>query len=101
MAERRTFTKVELLALELIIAVVKKKGASPSSVLKDDTDKAAQMADNLAARAEAWAARHGGFNKINDKGINSRIKSATDKLGPEPTLKQLMELHTEAVKNVK
>lgn len=97
MAEGRKFTKVELLALELIIAVAQEKKVSPGSAVKDDITRALIAVD----RIEAWMARHAGFNKINEKVINPRMQSAASKIESEPTLKQLMELHAEAVKNIK
>lgn len=87
---------VELLALDLLIAVAQERGRS----LTDRVSNAEEQAEAQAEAAEArWEARHGGMLiSEHDKEIVAQMKDLARKMESAPTLNQLIEMRGEALR---
>jgi hypothetical protein len=87
---------VELLSLDLLIAVAQQRGRSFDEAVRNTEEQAQAQADAAQAR---WEARHGGLSIVErDKEVVAQIRRLAATLESAPTLGQLIEMRAEALR---
>jgi hypothetical protein len=93
MATNRGLSKVEMLSLELLIAMAQEKGRAPGDIMINHEERTGAIA---AAMAQMHMERTGGFVLS-----ETAQKANPRKLQANPTLRNLMDVHAEASKRRK
>jgi hypothetical protein len=98
MAIDRSLTKIEMLSMELLIAVAQRNKRSAGHIMINREEQALAFA---VAMAEWRMERAMGGFQINEKNRTINPREVSKKLGVNPTLKNLMDAHAEVLKQGK
>ena len=95
MKQNAGLSHVELLSLDLLIAVAQERGRSFDDAVDNTEEQAQAQADRVQAQ---WEARHGGITfSDRDREVISKIRELASTLESAPTLGELIELRGKAL----